>query len=126
MKALRVSAVVALFASLAGCWFGRPAKSPQQEFAEALMRGDAMRASRVWRRMSPEDRLKFSRGEGIAPDPGAKEAVKREILNRYQSELQGGPSGAGEAERQIPTPLGAGLRALSPLSGGASPPAAPQ
>ncbi len=43
-------------------------KSPQQEYTEALMRGNSMQASQVWLNMSPEDRMKFARGEGLQPD----------------------------------------------------------
>lgn len=114
------------FAMLAvsGCWpFGHHGPSPQQQYAEALMHGNAMAASQIWLNMTPEDRLKFSRGEGIAPDPAQAEDAKRQILNHYESEMQGE---AGEAsapmEQSVPTPLGQALQSLPQTSGSSLPP----
>ena len=33
-----------------------PQESPQQQYTEALMRGNSMQASQIWLHMSPEDR----------------------------------------------------------------------
>ncbi len=125
MKALRALVIIAPAVALAGCWLMKPDQTPRQEFAEALMHGNSMRASQVWLQMSPEDRLKFSRGESLASDPNAKDEVKREILNRYQARLQGVPAGSGDVKARIPTPPGASLRGFPALSGGASAPTAP-
>ena len=32
------------------------------------MRGNSMQASQLWLHMSPDDRMKFARGEGVRPD----------------------------------------------------------
>lgn len=92
-----------------GCWGG---PSPQQQFANALMRGNSMQASNIWLRMSPEDRLKFSRGQGVTPEGMSRQKVRQDILNHYQHK-QLGPSNAEEMETQTPTPLGASLENLS-------------
>jgi transposase len=106
-------------AALGGCW---SKTTPQQSFAEALMRGNSMQASQIWLKMSPEDRLKFSRGEGIKPDAAYQENVKQQVINHYQQQLGQGPSTAEEMEQQIPTSLGASLENLnsSAQSGGTS------
>jgi hypothetical protein len=131
MEAALALAMVALCAALGGCSLFRSSKTPQQKFAEALMRGNSMQASQLWLNMSPEDRLKFARGQGISANPKADEEAKRQILNHYQNELSGGGAGSGgeEVQQQIPTPLGASIQQLPGLSGqppAAAPPANPQ
>ncbi len=92
------------------------------------MRGNSMQASQIWLNMSPEDRLKFSRGEGIKPDTASQENVKQQIINHYQQQLGLGPSTAEEMEQQIPTSLGASLENLnsSAQSNGTSVPSKPE
>lgn len=114
-----------LLVLLAGCSYFRSQKTPQQSFAEALMRGNSMQASQLWLQMSPEDRLKFARGEGISGDPNAQNTAKHEILKHYQDELQGGAGNGDETQVQVPTPLGASIRDLPALSGKPPAPAAP-
>ena len=118
---IALSAALSLFA--AGCWPWGHGKSPQQEYAEALLHGNAMAASQIWLNMSPEDRLKFSRGEGISPDPSQAEDTRRQILNHYESEMQGeGTAASAPMEQSIPTPLGQTLQSLPQTSGSYSPP----
>ncbi|HXN86177.1 MAG TPA: hypothetical protein VN867_08900, partial [Candidatus Binataceae bacterium] len=106
---LAISMVIGLMAIAAsGCWHS---KSPQQQYTEALMRGNSMQASQVWLNMSQEDRMKFSRGEGIKPDDTAAKDAQQQIMNHYKDETgEEGPSNAEEMEQQMPTPLGASLR----------------
>ena len=52
-------------------------KSPQQEYTEAMMRGNAMQASQIWLNMSPDDRMKFARGQGFKRDEYAEEIDAR-------------------------------------------------
>lgn len=108
-RAVEITALALCAAVLAGCW-SRP--SPQQSFAEALMRGNSMQASQIWLHMSPEDRLKFAHGEGIKPDTSQQD-VRQTIIDQYQKKLGKGPSTAEEAEKQVPTSLGASLENLS-------------
>ena len=96
-------------------------KSPQQEYSAALMRGNAMQASQVWLNMSPEDRMKFARGEGFAPDESAqKKDVQQMMLNHYANEAGEGSSGGGQMQEQMPTPLGASLKDIPAASGSSS------
>jgi hypothetical protein len=53
--------------SLAGCGLFHHAETPQQQFTEALERGNSPQASYIWNNMSAEDRVRFSRGEGVKP-----------------------------------------------------------
>ena len=85
-------------------------KSPQQEYTEALMRGNSMQASQMWLNMSPEDRMKFARGEGFAPDQAEqKKDVQQMLLNHYQNQSE---SGGEQMQEQMPTPVGASLKDL--------------
>jgi hypothetical protein len=55
----------------------RDKPSPQQQFLEALKRGDSVHASRVWLRMDADDRANLSHGIGFKPDltPGDAQAA---------------------------------------------------
>ena len=52
-------------------------ETPQQKLFDALNRGNAPAANQIWLNMSPEDRVKFSRGEGITPAVPPQQVVKR-------------------------------------------------
>ncbi len=112
-RVVEMMALAVCVVALGGCW---SKTTPQQSFAEALMRGNSMQASQIWLRMSPEDRLKFSRGEGIKPDATSQQDVKQGIINHYQQQLGQGPSTAEEMEQQVPTSLGASLENLNSSS----------
>lgn len=116
-----VAMLSALSISAQGCFLWHHDKSPQQQYAEALMRGNSMQASQIWLNMSPEERAKFSRGEAIAPDPASADQVKRQIVQHYQDETPDGPSSAEEMEQQVPTSLGASLQRL-PAAAASQPP----
>jgi len=109
-----------LFAS--GCWpWSHHDKPPQQQYAEALTRGNSMQASQIWLNMSPEDRLKFARGEGISPQADEGD-VKHQIAHHYEDRMNGAPTTAEDMEHQTDTPLGAALRQIP---GASNPPPAP-
>jgi redox-sensitive bicupin YhaK (pirin superfamily) len=88
-------------------------KSPQQEYTEALMRGNSMQASQVWLNMSPEDRMKFARGEGIQPDQATQKKDIQQMMMKHSENQSGEASGnTAQMEEQVPTPLGASLQQL--------------
>jgi redox-sensitive bicupin YhaK (pirin superfamily) len=108
---MRFTFALAMLLSAAGCWpFHK--ESPQQQYTEALMRGNSMQASQVWLKMSPEDRMKFARGEGISPDKQTTQKDVQQMLRDHASESGEGPSNAEQMEEQMPTPLGASLKQL--------------
>ena len=117
-----MAAVIGLMAlGGSGCFLWH-SKSPQQQYTEALMRGNSMEASQVWLNMSAEDRMKFARGEGIKPDDSVAKDAQQQIMNHYQDEMgEEGPSNAEEMEQQMSTPLGASLKQLPGASGSSSP-----
>ena len=80
------------------------------------MRGNAPQASQVWLSMSPEDRMKFARGEGLKPDDAATGNDIRQMMIKHEQETGHGPSNAEEIEEETPTPLGASIRDLSGAS----------
>src|ERR1700704_3555271 len=107
---MRSSILLFTFVLSSGCFLFHK-KSPQQQYTEALMRGNSMQASQVWLNMSSEDRMKFARGEGFKPDDSYKKDVQQQMMNHYQDEA-GGSGGGEQMQQQIPTPLGAGLKDL--------------
>jgi len=85
------------------------------------MRGNSMQASQLWLNMSPDDRMKFARGEGFKADESTKKDVQQMMMSHYQDQA-GEDSNAGEQmQEQVPTPLGASLKDLPAASGSSSP-----
>jgi len=109
-----------VLSAASGCFLFHK-KSPQQEYTEALMRGNSMQASQVWLNMSPEDRMKFARGEGFQPGESTKKDVQQMMMNHYENQSGEGPSTAEQMEEQMQTPLGASLKDLPAASGSSSP-----
>jgi hypothetical protein len=115
-----------LACGVSGCFlFHKP--SPQQELFEALNRGEGPRASQLWLKMSPEDRVKFSRGEGITPAVPPQQAIKK-LTEMEPEEMQGqitiAPPNAGGSLMDLPRLAAPPPGAPSP-SGAAQTPAEP-
>ena len=75
---LVATAAAALALAIPACsMLHREKPSPQQQFLEALKRGDSVQASRVWLRMDADDRANLSHGVGFKPDltPGDVQAA---------------------------------------------------
>ena len=100
-----------VLSAASGCFLFHK-KSPQQEYTEALMRGNSMQASQLWLNMSPDDRMKFARGEGFTPDDSTKKDVQQMMMNHYENQSGEGPSTAEQMEEQMPTSLGTSLKQL--------------
>jgi hypothetical protein len=58
--------ILTMIAGISACSLFRR-ETPQQKLFDALNHGNAPAASQIWLTMSPEDRVKFNRGEGITP-----------------------------------------------------------
>jgi hypothetical protein len=113
---------LAMLVPLASGCFLFHKKSPQQQYTEALMRGNSMQASQLWLNMSPDDRMKFARAEGVRADPSTeKKDVQQMMMNHYDKKSGEGPGTAEQMEEQMPTPLGASLKDLPTASGSSSP-----
>ena len=77
------------------------------------MRGNSMQASQVWLNMSPEDRMKFARGEGFQPDHATqKKDIQQMMMKHYENQSGEGSGNTEQPEEQMPTPLGASLQQL--------------
>src|SRR5579872_1304745 len=98
-----------ILSSASGCSLFHK-QSPQQQYTEALMRGNSMQASQIWLHMSADDRMKFARGEGVTPDQGSTKKNIEQMMTNHQNQSGEGPSNAEEIEEQMPTPLGASIR----------------
>jgi hypothetical protein len=117
--------VIALAITLGGCSHNQ-AETPQQQFLEALKRGNSAQASQIWLNMSPEQRVEFERGQGIQPAMSPKEMqqdVMRRVMERASDDESDQP-----ADETISPPSGGGLNDLpqylksaEPSAGGASP-----
>jgi hypothetical protein len=59
--------IAAIASGGTGCGLFNHRETPQQQFTEALGRGNSVQASYIWNNMSAQDRAKFERGEGISP-----------------------------------------------------------
>lgn len=110
----RAVAALACALAIAGCWpFGhRP--TPQQQYLDALNHGHSAEASQLWLNMSPEDRAKWARSEGVSPQVSPGE-IKKQVMQHYQDEVgseQEGDSGV----TQIMPAGGAGLQNLPSLA----------
>lgn len=107
-----------LTAALCGCWPFHRGPTPQQQLFDALNRGNAAQANRLWLEMSPADRLKFNHGEGIRPAVSPKQ-----LEQQIRKHLLANQSTPNEAELPIdPEMLHGGLRNLESL---AAPPRQP-
>jgi len=107
----RIAAIVFALAlttiGIAGCWpFGSDEPAPQQKFLEALSRGQSAQASRIWLSMTPQERVAFSRSEGLkrAADP---EKVQEDVIKRFM--MRSGQVSSDAGIEQITPPTGGGL-----------------
>jgi hypothetical protein len=110
-----------------GCWpFDRT--PPQQEYFNALKIGNSAQASQIWLQMSPDQRAKFERGEGIRPSTSPK-SVQQAIDEHYYSEQNDDGSAPKQVELSPGTGTGAGLQDLPSYlkadGANGAPPAAP-
>lgn len=64
---------IPMLAAFSGCWPFNRGPTPQQKFFDQLNRGDAVGANNTWLEMSPQDREKLSRGEGLVAPPSKKD-----------------------------------------------------
>ncbi|HTQ24819.1 MAG TPA: hypothetical protein VMI09_08985 [Candidatus Binataceae bacterium] len=105
---------------LAGCWNRTPA---QQEYFDALKRGNSAQASQLWLQMTPDQRAQFERGEGIRPSVSHGD-VQQAIDEHYSEQ-----DDDGSTPKQVElAPPGGGLQDLpaylkSNGADGAEPPA---
>jgi hypothetical protein len=117
--AFHVIAAFACSLALAGCWpFGHSGPTPQQQYLDALNHGHSAEASQIWLNMSAEDRAKWARSEGVAPQVSPDE-IKKQVMQHYQDEVgteQEGDSGV----TQIVPAGGASLQNLPSIAGPAN------
>ncbi|MGZ6205891.1 MAG: hypothetical protein ACXWMT_13355, partial [Candidatus Binataceae bacterium] len=92
--------------AFSGCWpFNRT--PPQQEYFNALKIGNSAQASQLWLQMTPDQRAKFERGEGIRPSV-SHDDVQQAIDDHYSEQDDDGP-----ASKHVElAPPGAGLQGL--------------
>jgi hypothetical protein len=97
-------ALAACAIALAGCWNRTP---PQQEYFDALRRGNSAQASQLWLQMTPDQRAQFGHGEGIRPSVSHGD-VQQAIDEHYSEQ-----DDEGSAPKQVDlAPPGGGLQDL--------------
>jgi len=112
--------------ALAGCAIvlgGCSSTPPQQEYFEALKRGNSAQASQLWLQMTPDQRTQFERGQGIRPSVSHGDV--QQAIDEHYSEQDGDTSAPKQVEL---APPGGGLQDLpsylkSSGADGAEPPA---
>lgn len=110
---LRLAGAVVLSAmvtGLGGCWpFGRDSTPPQQQYFKALELGNAAQASQLWLHMTPEQRMKFERGQNVRPTVSPNE-VQHAVAEHYAAQTEDGDN-SGPSQVQL-APQGGGLQDL--------------
>jgi uncharacterized Fe-S cluster-containing radical SAM superfamily protein len=103
---IAIAPLVACTIAFSGCWpFNRT--PPQQEYFNALKIGNSAQASQLWLQMTPDQRAKFERGEGIRPSV-SRDDVQQAIDDHYSEQDDDGP-----ASKHVElAPPGAGLQGL--------------
>ncbi|MHB8381007.1 MAG: hypothetical protein ACYDC3_01525 [Candidatus Binataceae bacterium] len=115
LRALRAIAALACSLAVAGCWpFGHSGPTPQQQYLDALNHGHSAEASQIWLTMSPEDRAKWARSEGVAPQVSPDE-IKKQVMQHYQNEAGSEQEGDSGVTRIVPAG-GAGLQNLPSMA----------
>lgn len=109
---IAVAPLVACAIALSGCWpFNRT--PPQQGYFNALKIGNSAQASQLWLQMTPDQRAKFERGEGIRPSVSNKD-VQQAIDEHYSEQDDDGsapkhvdlaPPGTGAGLQDLPSYL---------------------
>lgn len=88
---------------------GHRGPAAQQQYFDALKVGNAAQASQIWLKMTPEERLKFERGQDIRPSVSPQE-VQHAVADHYANQ-------AGDEDDSAPKqvelgPQGGGLQDL--------------
>ncbi|HVB78635.1 MAG TPA: hypothetical protein VNE82_01650 [Candidatus Binataceae bacterium] len=93
--------------AFSGCWpFNRT--PPQQEYFNALKIGNSAQASQIWLQMTPDQRIKFERGEGLRPSASSKDV--QQAIDEHYSEQD--DDGAAPKHVEAAPGTGAGLQDL--------------
>jgi hypothetical protein len=78
------AAVAAITLGAAGCGLFHHNETPQQQFTEALSRGNSAQASYIWNSMNARDQATFRRGEGVKPQIDQNSAAAQ--LEQHQQD----------------------------------------
>jgi hypothetical protein len=110
--------------AFSGCWpFGNRGPTPQQQYLDALNHGHSAEASQIWLKMSPEDRQKWARSEGVSPQT-SRDEIKQRVIQHYEGEA-GSEQEGNSGVTQIAPLGGAGLQNLPTLASPTNNPAPP-
>lgn len=124
-----------------GCGLFHHGPTPQQQFLDALKRGNGAEANQMWLKMDAQDRADFSHSRGIAPEVSPGE-VQAQLLRHQKADddsdtSAGAETGAGDIDRQTTEMPGLNLdpnagslqnlpKLMGPDGGASSVPAAKQ
>jgi hypothetical protein len=82
----------AVLLALTGCWPFHRGLTPQEQYYLAVSRGDAITAAQVWTHMSPKDRAKLIRGEGVGTKV-QQQLIRQQMLRQQMINLGSGTQG---------------------------------
>jgi hypothetical protein len=77
--AARIGAAFAISVCIAGCSLFHHGDPPQQQFLNALGRGNGPEANQIWLNMSAEDRANLSHSTGITPQ-SSPEQIQAQLM----------------------------------------------
>ncbi|HVA84131.1 MAG TPA: hypothetical protein VNF28_04465 [Candidatus Binataceae bacterium] len=107
---IAIARLAACAIALGGCWpFNRT--PPQQEYFNALKMGNSAQASQLWLQMTPDQRAKFERGEGVRPSVSHND-VQQAIDEHYAEQDE---NGSAPKQAEPASGAGAGLQNLQDL-----------
>jgi hypothetical protein len=73
--------------SVTGCSLFHHGDVPQQQFLEALNRGNGAQATQIWLHMSAKDRAKLSHSVGVTPH-FSKDELQAQVLKHQEQEAK--------------------------------------
>ncbi|MDO8431506.1 MAG: hypothetical protein Q7S58_03760 [Candidatus Binatus sp.] len=93
--------VAACVLGVAGCWHK---ESQQQQFLEALNRGNGAQAGEIWRNMDADSRAALAHNEGIKPKLSPAQ-VQQQVMKHYGGDSQ---SDSDETIEHVTPNIGSG------------------
>jgi hypothetical protein len=114
--------VTAVVSCLPGCSLLHHGESPQQQFVDALQRGNGPQASSIWLHMSADNRANLAHDVGFKPQVSPDDVKAQLLQHEHDAEALNGSTVVSEGGQQTIEAPGlaavrdSGLSALSTFS----------
>lgn len=96
---MRIGAAFAIAVCIAGCSLFHHGDPPQQQFLDALGRGNGPEANQIWLNMSAEDRANLAHSTGITPQSSPAQIQAQ--LMRHAREKADQEAGSDETSQGL-------------------------